>query len=84
MTWTKEDEEYMQDIMTAAHEEIVDEIGALIAPVGKYWWDYKRSWPDITMYAEDGAHASASGSDFAAKYIWDAISNYIHLKKLTK
>lgn len=83
MTWARENEEHLQEMMTSAHEKIAEEIDALIAPVGKYWWTYKRSWPDITMYAEDGAHASASGSDFAAKYIWDAITNDIHSKKLS-
>ena len=31
-------------------------------------------------YAEDGAHASERGSDFAAKYIWDAIAKDISRK----
>ena len=36
---------------------------------------YGLSYADITyeMYAEDGAHASPAGSDFAAKYIWETI-----------
>ncbi len=83
MTWAREDEEFMQDTMTEAHEFIAKEINALVAPVGKYWWTYKRSWPQLTMYAEDGAHASANGSDFAAKYIWNAITDDISLKKLS-
>ncbi|MDD6615948.1 MAG: SGNH/GDSL hydrolase family protein [Lachnospiraceae bacterium] len=73
MTWAKKDEEFNQERMTIAHEQIAGEIGALIAPVGKYWWDYMQSWPDIEMYYEDGQHASPHGSEFAAKYIWNAI-----------
>lgn len=74
MTWAKKEEEFNQERMTVAHEQIAEEIGALIAPVGKYWWSYMRSWPEIEMYYKDGQHASPQGSEFAAKYIWDAIN----------
>lgn len=80
MTWARKEEEQEQEIMTAAHREIAEKINALIAPAGEYWWEYRRSWPDIEMYAEDGAHASERGSDFAAKYIWDAIAKDISRK----
>ena len=73
MTWAKKDEEFNQERMTLAHEQIADELGMLLAPVGKYWWDYMRSYPDIEMYYKDGQHASPDGSRFAAKYIWNAI-----------
>lgn len=73
MTWAKKDEEFNQERMTLAHEQIADELGMLLAPVGKYWWEYMRSYPDIEMYYKDGQHASPDGSRFAAKYIWNAI-----------
>lgn len=73
MTWAKKNEEEKQEEMTAAHRQIAEEIGALLAPVGENWWAYRRSWPEVEMYYEDGAHASAAGSDFAAKYIWETI-----------
>lgn len=73
MTWAKKNEEEMQEELILAHHQIADEIGALLAPVGENWWSYKRSWPDLEMYNEDGAHASPEGSDFAAKYIWETI-----------
>lgn len=82
MTWARKSEEFVQERMTKAHEQIVAEIGALMAPVGKYWWDYMRSWPDLEMYYEDGAHASAHGSRFAAKYIWSAIDTDLHRESL--
>ncbi|MDO4978279.1 MAG: hypothetical protein Q4E53_13590 [Eubacteriales bacterium] len=80
MTWAKKEEEEKQKHMTDFHKEVAKEIDALIAPVGEYWWDYMRSWPDIEMYYEDGAHASFEGSDFAAKYIWDAIFTDLNRK----
>lgn len=73
MTWAKKDEPYNQPQMTAAHEKIAQEIGAVLAPVGSGWWTYAKSRPEAEMYYEDGAHASGEGSCFAAKCIWEAI-----------
>ena len=72
-TWAKKDEEFMQDCMNRAHEKIAEEIGAVLAPVGQNWWSEMRNRPDQEMYYEDGAHASAYGSEFAAKIIWESI-----------
>ena len=52
---------------------VADEINALLAQIGVNWWNYRKSWPELEMYDKDGAHASAAGSDFAAKYIWETI-----------
>lgn len=59
--------------MTAANKQIAEEIGALLAPVGENWWAYREAHPETEMYYEDGAHASAEGSAFAADYIWKSI-----------
>ena len=72
-TWAKKTEPQEQERMNTAHKRIADAIGALLAPVGKNWWAYQKCWPDVEMYAEDGAHASYAGSEFAAKQIWSAI-----------
>jgi len=82
MTWARENEEEEQDRMTSVHKRVADRIGALLAPVGEYWWDYKRSRPDIRLYDKDAAHASREGSDFAAKYIWDAIYRDLSLNAM--
>ena len=71
--WAKKDEPEKQALMNEVHERIAQEIGALLAPVGENWWGYMKSWPELEMYAEDGAHASRAGSDFAAKYLWETI-----------
>lgn len=73
LTWAKKDEEPNQARMTAAHEKIAAEIGAVLAPVGVNWWNYQKSRPEVEMYFEDGAHASEHGSEFAARQIWEAI-----------
>jgi hypothetical protein len=79
--WAKKDEPELQDHMNKVHQHVADEIGALLAPVGEYWWGYKESWPDLEMYDEDGAHASHAGSDFAAKYIWEEIRMDLYRKE---
>ena len=79
--WSQKNEPEMQDHMNEVHKHIADEIKALLAPVGENWWDYKHSWPDLEMYADDGAHASPAGSDFAAKYIWETIYDDIARKE---
>ena len=82
-TWARKDEPEKQPEMNSVHERIAKETGALLAPVGLYWWGSMESRPDLEMYAEDGAHASPAGSDFAAKYIWEEISTDIHRKQST-
>ncbi len=69
--------------MNEVHRQAAKETGALLAPVGENWWDYMKSWPDLEMYAEDGAHASPNGSEFAAKYIWEVIADDLSLKGKT-
>ena len=79
--WAKKDEPEKQAYMNEVHERIAAETGALLAPVGKEWWGYMQSWPELEMYAPDGAHASTAGSDFAAKLIWNEIRNDICRKQ---
>ena len=80
-TWARKAEPEAQAQMNEAHRRIAEEIGALLAPVGENWWLYQQSWPDLEVYADDGAHASPAGSDFAAKYIWEEILGDIEHKK---
>ena len=71
--WARKHEKEAQDQMNEVHRRVAQEIDALIAPVGENWWNYQESRPEIEMYAEDGAHASVHGSEFAASLIWDTI-----------
>ena len=71
--WARKEEQEVQPRMTAANKQIAEEIGALLAPVGENWWAYREAHPETEMYYEDGAHASAEGSAFAADYIWKSI-----------
>ena len=51
----------------------IREANALLAPVGELWWEYRKNHPEVEMYAEDNAHASREGSEFAADCIWNTI-----------
>ena len=82
LTWAKKAEPEAQKQMTEAHLQIAEETGALVAHVGDAWWDYKDSYPELEMYAEDGEHASPAGSDFAAKMIETAIRDDLFRKSM--
>ena len=81
MTWARKNEPEVQRQMTDAYVQIAEKTGSLLAHVGDMWWGYKESHPNIEMYAEDGAHASPSGSDFAAIMIAAAIQEDLFRKK---
>lgn len=68
-TWAQKDQKEEQARMNSAHRAIAEKVGALIAPVGEFWWDFMQSHPEVEMYASDGAHASPAGSEFAAAII---------------
>ena len=70
--------------MNEVHQRVAKEIDAFLAPVGEEWWSYKKSWPNLKMYDEDGAHASPAGSDFAAKMIWEEIRHDLQRRKKGK
>ena len=80
--WARKAEPEAQAVMNEAYRQIAEEIGALLAPVGENWWKYQESCPELDMYYKDGAHASAAGSDFAAKYIWETIYTDLQRRSL--
>ena len=71
--WAKKDEPEKQESLNRAARRAAEETGALLAPVGEDWQEFRKTCPDIDLYAEDGAHASPAGSDLAAKVIWVTI-----------
>ena len=76
-TWAMKDQESEQARMNQVNRELAKKIHAILAPVGESWWAYKRSYPELDLYAEDGAHASIHGSEFAAKIIWTSIRAHL-------
>ena len=83
-TWAMKAEEIVQKTMNTVNRQLANELDALYAAVGESWWSMIRSYPEIEMYDEDGAHASERGIEFAAKVIWSVIETDIYRKKLGK
>lgn len=77
MTWAKKDMPENQPRMNAAGRRIAEEIGALLAPVGEYWWDYAKAHPETEMYKRDGSHASDAAHELAAQIIYETIKENI-------
>ena len=71
--WARKDMPEDQARMNEVHRRVAGATGALLAPVGENWRAFQDGHPDTEMYAEDGAHASAAGSAFAAKILWSVI-----------
>lgn len=81
LTWARKNEPEKQEEMTKAAEKMSEETGAILAPVGREWWRYRKSWPDLELYQSDGAHATRAGSDFAAKMIWYVIDDDLYKRE---
>lgn len=73
MTWAEKVNEAGQERMSAAYEHMAEEIGAVLAPVGREWWKVFHDGTDTELYYVDGEHASPAGSRLAASVIWKAI-----------
>lgn len=80
-TWSMKAQEFEQARMNQVNRELADNLGAVLAPVRESWWTYMRSYPNLELYAEDGAHASPQGSEYAAKIIWTSIRTDMARKK---
>ncbi|MCF0134704.1 MAG: SGNH/GDSL hydrolase family protein [Blautia sp.] len=72
-TWAKKAEPEKQAAMNTIHQTAAEKLGAILAPVGEYWWAYQKKHPDVELYTTDGAHASPAGTKLAAKVIWKSI-----------
>ena len=47
MTWAEKTNEAGQRKMTEAYREMAEQLGAVLAPVGEEWWQYKQAHPEI-------------------------------------
>ena len=66
MTWARQKTPETQKELTAAYEEIGEEIGALVVPVGRAWEALLDNHPEVTLHDADGSHPSLTGSYLAA------------------
>jgi len=73
-TWAKKDDAAAEPRMEELQARAARENGALLAEVGKKWWETLKKSPELNLYYTDGQHASEVGSALAAGVIWDVIS----------
>ena len=83
-TWAAKEKPEDQEHINEVYRKIAKQIDAPVAAAGENWWGYQESWPNLEMYDPDGEHASAHGSNFAAKYIWETILDDLHLKEIRR
>src|ERR1035437_69367 len=65
--------ERMQLAIDDGYAGIADELGAPVAPVGFTWFVTRREHPEISMWQDDGSHATASGTYLAACVFYASI-----------
>ncbi len=66
MTWARQKTPETQKDLTATYEEIGEEIGAVVVPVGRAWERLLKNHPEVTLHDADGSHPSLTGSYLAA------------------
>ena len=76
MVWARRMEKEKQEILTRAHAEFGQEIGAAVAPAGEVWHKMLRETPDLEgqLYRPDGNHATPLGSYLAATTLFYTIT----------
>lgn len=76
MTWAaKRDGEAGQPVMSGAYRRLAKAQYCDVAPVGEAWWRFHALSPETEQYADDGEHASLTGSTIAAYTIAAVILN---------
>jgi hypothetical protein len=66
MTWAREREPDSQSLLTGSYQQIGEELGATVVPVGTAW-QILLAEPDAPgLYAADGSHPTLAGSYLAA------------------
>ena len=66
MTWARQHTPDAQQVITAAYQEIGDELGALVVPVGRVWQRFLAQYDEPELYDRDESHPTAAGSYLAA------------------
>ena len=66
MPWARQKTPETQRDLTTAYDEIGEEIGADVVPVGRAWERLLESHPEVILHDADGSHPSLTGSYLAA------------------
>lgn len=73
MTWPEK--HLLEDMaeIQAGFSRASDATGYRVSPVGLYFYDFARHYPDMDVYDADGAHASEFGSYVVAAVLYETI-----------
>jgi len=66
MTWARDYNPYMQDIINKGYAELAEDIDAVLVPVGPAFKRAQKLRPEIALYHFDGSHQSTLGTYLAA------------------
>ena len=72
-TWAPKDRPQKQETIERVNEAVADASGAVLASVGKTWWETLEADPDAGLYGEDGEHASEEGALLVSQVLWETI-----------
>lgn len=60
-------------VVETAYVKIGSELGVAVAPVGVAWWNAMRGAPGMSLWVDDGNHATLEGSYLAASVLYHVI-----------
>jgi hypothetical protein len=66
MTWARKHDPASQRAITEAYQQLAEETGAALVPVGLVWQELRKIGHGLELYAPDESHPSAIGSYIAA------------------
>jgi hypothetical protein len=73
MTWARKAEPENQSLLTASYNQIGEELGATVVPVGNAWQLLLDEYDTPDLFAADGSHPTLAGSYLAACTFYAAL-----------
>ncbi len=74
MIWANADNRKYQPVITESYRQVGEMLNAPVAPAGEVWSKLLRGNKALSLYREDGNHATSLGSYIAAACIFYAIT----------
>lgn len=73
MTWAEKKFPEHQEKMSLAYKNVAAKTQARLAPVGEYWEQISRVYPELELFDPDGQHASVVGSYLVSAIIYNSL-----------
>ncbi|MBO6794592.1 MAG: hypothetical protein JJ895_11825 [Balneolaceae bacterium] len=65
-TWAREENPFMQDLITRAHDKLATEAMMKKVPIGSLWQKIRELRPAFDLFDPDGSHPNSTGTYFNA------------------